>query len=98
MIFSYLDANLDARECLLSFVIILKNRLEKKDFIKVNIAEHIYNSVSKMEFKEIFYDQINEIEGFNQHLLEVTIVKMGVPDNKDEIECFEIIEIKGTEA
>ena len=51
-----------------------------------------------MEFKEIFYDQINEIEDFNKYLLEVTIVKMKNSESEETKEFFEIIRVAANEA
>ena len=75
-VYEYSDEHINAKACLVAFVIELNNRLENKESLRVNISESIYNKISNIEFKEIFYDQINEIEEFNKYLLEVTIVKM----------------------
>ena len=84
---------MNAKACLLAFVIELKKRLENKESLRVNISESIYNKVSNIEFKEIFYDQINEIEEFNKYLLEVTIVKMKNSELEQTKEFFEIIRV-----
>ncbi|MDA9689044.1 hypothetical protein N9V13_01325 [Betaproteobacteria bacterium] len=84
---------MNAKACLLAFVIELKKRLENKESLKVNISESIYSKISNIEFKEIFYDQINEIEDFNKYLLEVTIVKMKNSQSEDKKEFFEIIRV-----
>lgn len=96
-LYEYTDENLNAKACLLAFVIELKKRLENKEFLKVNISESIYNKISNIEFKEIFYDQINEIEEFNKYLLEVTIVKMKNSKSEETKEFFEIIRVAENE-
>ena len=88
---------MNAKACLLAFVIELKKRLENKEFLKVVISESIYNKISNIEFKEIFYDQINEIEEFNKYLLEVTIVKMKNSESEETKEFFEIIRVTANE-
>ena len=88
---------MNAKACLLAFVIELKKRLENKESLRVNISESIYNKISNMEFKEIFYDQINEIEDFNKYLLEVTIVKMKKSELEQTKEFFEIIKVSANE-
>tara|TARA_B100001287_G_C22330042_1_gene365794 strand:+ start:141 stop:452 length:312 start_codon:yes stop_codon:yes gene_type:complete len=97
-LYEYTDENLNAKACLLAFVIELKKRLENKESLRVNISESIYNKISNIEFKEIFYDQINEIEEFNKYLLEVTIVKMKNSESEGTKEFFEIIRVKENEA
>ena len=97
-LYEYTDENLNAKACLLAFVIELKKRLENKESLRVNISESIYNKISNIEFKEIFYDQINEIEEFNKYLLEVTIVKMKNSQSEDRKEFFEIIRVAENEA
>ena len=96
-LYEYSDENLNAKACLLAFVIELKKRLENKESLKVNISESIYNKISNIEFKEIFYDQINEIEDFNKYLLEVTIVKMKNSESEETKEFFEIIRVAANE-
>ena len=96
-LYEYTDENLNAKACLLAFVIELKKRLENKESLRVNISESIYNKISNIEFKEIFYDQINEIEEFNKYLLEVTIVKMTNSESEDTKEFFEIIRVAENE-
>ena len=96
-IYEYSDENMNANACLLAFVIELKKRLENKESLRVNISESVYNKVSNMEFKEIFYDQINEIEDFNKYLLEVTIVKMKNSESEATKESFEIIKVAANE-
>ena len=88
---------MNAKACLLAFVIELKKRLENKESLKVNISESIYSQISNAEFKEIFYDQINEIEDFNKYLLEVTIVKMKNYESGEMKEFFEIIRVTANE-
>ena len=88
---------MNAKACLLAFVIELKKRLENKESLRVNISESVYNKISNMEFKEIFYDQINEIEDFNKYLLEVTIVKMKNSESEATEEFFEIIRVATNE-
>ena len=88
---------MNAKACLLAFVIELKKRLENKESLKVNISESIYSKISNVEFKEIFYDQINEIEDFNKYLLEVTIVKMKNYESGEMKEFFEIIRVTANE-
>ena len=88
---------MNAKACLLAFVIELKKRLENKESLRVNISESIYNKISNIEFKEIFYDQINEIEDFNKYLLEVTIVKMKKSELQETNEFFEIIRVGANE-
>ena len=97
-LYEYTDENLNAKACLLAFVIELKKRLENKEFLKVVISESIYNKISNIEFKEIFYDQINEIEEFNKYLLEVTIVKMKNSESEETKEFFEIIRVAENES
>ena len=97
-LYEYTDENLNAKACLLAFVIELKKRLENKESLRVNISESIYNKISNIEFKEIFYDQINEIEEFNKYLLEVTIVKMKNSESEETKEFFEIIRVAENEA
>ena len=97
-LYEYTDENLNAKACLLAFVIELKKRLENKESLRVNISESIYNKISNIEFKEIFYDQINEVEEFNKYLLEVTIVKMKNPELEETKEFFEIIRVAENEA
>ena len=65
--------------------------------MRVNISESIYNKISNLEFKEIFYDQINEIEEFNKYLLEVTVVKMKNSESEETKEFFEIIRVAENE-
>ena len=96
-LYEYTDENLNAKACLLAFVIELKKRLENKESLRVNISESIYNKISNIEFKEIFYDQINEIEEFNKYLLEVTIVKMKKSELEETKEFFEIIRVVSNE-
>ena len=96
-LYEYSDENMNAKACLLAFVIELKKRLEKKESLKVNISESIYSQISNAEFKEIFYDQINEIEDFNKYLLEVTIVKMKNYESEETKEFFEIIRVTANE-
>ena len=96
--YEYTDENLNAKACLLAFVIELKKRLENKESLRVNISESIYNKISNIEFKEIFYDQINEIEEFNKYLLEVTIVKMKNSESEETKEFFEIIRVAENES
>ena len=96
-LYEYSDENMNARACLLAFVIELKKRLENKELLKVNISESIYKKISNIEFKEIFYDQINEIEDFNKYLLEVTIVKMKNSESEATKEFFEIIRVAANE-
>ena len=96
-LYEYTDENLNAKACLLAFVIELKKRLENKESLRVNISESIYNKISNIEFKEIFYDQINEIEEFNKYLLEVTIVKMKNSESEETKEFFEIIRVVANE-
>ena len=96
-LYEYSDENMNAKACLLAFVIELKKRLENKESLKVNISESIYNKISNIEFKEIFYDQINEIEDFNKYLLEVTIVKMKNSESEETKEFFEIIRVAANE-
>ena len=96
-LYEYTDENLNAKACLLAFVIELKKRLENKESLRVNISESIYNKISNIEFKEIFYDQINEIEEFNKYLLEVTIVKMKNSESEETKEFFEIIRVVSNE-
>ncbi len=96
-LYEYTDEKLDAKACLLAFVIELKKRLENKESLRVNISESIYNKISNIEFKEIFYDQINEIEEFNKYLLEVTIVKMKNSESEETKEFFEIIRVAENE-
>ena len=88
---------MNVKACLLAFVIELKKRLENKESLRVNISESIYNKISNIEFKEIFYDQINEIEEFNKYLLEVTIVKMKKSGLEETKEFFEIIRVGANE-
>ena len=95
--YEYSDENMNARACLLAFVIELKKRLENKESLRVNISESIYNKISNTEFKEIFYDQINEIEDFNKYLIEVTIVKMKKSELEETKEFFEIIRVVANE-
>ena len=97
-LYEYTDENLNAKACLLAFVIELKKRLENKESLRVNISESIYNKISDIEFKEIFYDQINEIEEFNKYLLEVTIVKMKNSESEETKEFFEIIRVAENES
>ena len=97
-LYEYTDENLNAKACLLAFVIELKKRLENKESLRVNISESIYNKISNIEFKEIFYDQINEIEEFNKYLLEVRIVKMKNSETEETKEFFEIIRVAEHEA
>lgn len=97
-LYEYTDENLNAKACLIAFVIELKKRLENKESLRVNISESIYNNISNIEFKEIFYDQINEIEEFNKYLLEVTIVKMKNSESEETKEFFEIIRVAENEA
>ena len=92
-LYEYSDENMNAKACLLAFVIELKERLENRESLRVNISESIYNKISNIEFKEIFYDQINEIENFNKYLLEVTIVKMQTSQLEATKEFFEIIRV-----
>jgi len=92
-LYEYSDENMNAKACLLAFVIELKKRLENKERLRVNISESVYNKISNKEFKEIFYDQINEIEDFNKYLLEVTIVKMKISKPEETKEFFEIIRV-----
>ena len=96
-LYEYSDENMNAKACLLAFVIELKKRLENKESLKVNISESIYSKISNVEFKEIFYDQINEIEDFNKYLLEVTIVKMKNYESEETKEFFEIIRVTANE-
>ena len=96
-LYEYSDENMNAKACLLAFVIELKKRLENKESLKVNISESIYSKISDIEFKEIFYDQINEIEDFNKYLLEVTIVKMRNSESEETKEFFEIIRVVANE-
>ena len=96
-LYEYTDEKLDAKACLLAFVIELKKRLENKESLRVNISESIYNKISNIEFKEIFYDQINEIEEFNKYLLEVTVVKMKKSELEETKEFFEIIRVVANE-
>ena len=96
-LYEYSDENMNAKACLLAFVIELKKRLENKESLKVNISESVYNKISNTEFKEIFYDQINEIEDFNKYLLEVTIVKMKKSKSEETKEFFEIIRVAANE-
>ena len=96
-LYEYSDENINAKACLVAFVIELKNRLENKESLRVNISESIYNEISNTEFKEIFYDQINEIEDFNKYLLEVTIVKMKKSELQETNEFFEIIRVGANE-
>tara|TARA_E500000178_G_scaffold343923_1_gene391418 strand:- start:271 stop:582 length:312 start_codon:yes stop_codon:yes gene_type:complete len=96
-LYEYSDENMNAKACLLAFVIELKKRLENKESLKVNISESIYSQISNAEFKEIFYDQINEIEDFNKYLLEVTIVKMKNYESEETKEFFEIIRVTANE-
>ena len=96
-LYEYSDENMNAKACLLAFVIELKKRLENKESLKVNISESIYSKISNVEFKEIFYDQINEIEDFNKYLLEVTIVKMKNSESEATKEFFEIIRVATNE-
>ena len=93
MLYEYSDKDINAKACLVAFVIELKKRLENKESLRVNISESIYNKISNAEFKEIFYDQINEIEDFNKYLLEVTIVKMKKSEVEETKEFFEIIRV-----
>ena len=97
-LYEYTDENLNAKACLLAFVIELKKRLENKESLRVNISESIYNKISNIEFKEIFYDQINEIEEFNKYLLEVRIIKMKNSETEETKEFFEIIRVAEHEA
>ena len=97
-LYEYSDEDMNAKACLLAFVIELKKRLKNKESVKVNISESIYSKISNMEFKEIFYDQINEIEDFNKYLLEVTIVKMKNSKSEETKEFFEIIRVESNEA
>ena len=97
-LYEYSDENMNAKACLLAFVIELKKRLENKESLKVNISEGIYSKISNIEFKEIFYDQINEIEDFNKYLLEVTIVKMKKSELEETKEFFEIIRVAENES
>ena len=96
-LYEYSDEDMNAKACLLAFVIELKKRLENKESLRVNISESVYNKISNMEFKEIFYDQINEIEDFNKYLLEVTIVKMKNSESEATKEFFEIIRVAANE-
>jgi len=96
-LYEYSDEDMNAKACLLAFVIELKQRLENKESLRVNISESVYNKISNMEFKEIFYDQINEIEDFNKYLLEVTIVKMRNSESEETKEFFEIIRVSANE-
>ena len=96
-LYEYSDEDMNAKACLLAFVIELKKRLENKESLKVNISESVYRKISNMEFKEIFYDQINEIEEFNKYLLEVTIVKMKNSESEVTKEFFEIIRVEANE-
>ena len=89
---------MNVKACLLAFVIELKKRLENKESLRVNIPESIYKKISNIEFKEIFYDQINEIEEFNKYLLEVTIVKMKNSESEETKEFFEIIRVAENES
>ena len=96
-LYEYSDEDMNVKACLLAFVIELKKRLENKESLKVNISESVYSKISNMEFKEIFYDQINEIEDFNKYLLEVTIVKMKNSESEKTKEFFEIIRVAANE-
>ena len=96
-LYEYSDEDMNAKACLLAFVIELKKRLENKESLKVNISESVYSKISNMEFKEIFYDQINEVEDFNKYLLEVTIVKMKNSESEATKEFFEIIRVATNE-
>ena len=96
-LYEYSDENMNAKACLLAFVIELKKRLENKELLKVSISESVYSKISNIEFKEIFYDQINEIEDFNKYLLEVTIVKMKNSESEAKKEFFEIIRVTPNE-
>ena len=97
-LYEYSDENMNAKACLVAFVIELKKRLENKESLRVNISESIYDKISNIEFKEIFYDQINEVEEFNKYLLEVTIVKMKNPESEETKEFFEIIRVAENES
>ena len=88
---------MNVKACLLAFVIELKKRLENKELLKVSIPESVYSKISNIEFKEIFYDQINEIEDFNKYLLEVTIVKMKNSESDETKEFFKIIRVESNE-
>ena len=72
----------------------VKKRIESKKILKLSIPEEIYRKISKLEFKEIFYDQINEIEGFDQYLQEVIITRTKDSELNMRSVNFEIIEIK----
>ena len=96
-LYEYSDESINAKACLLAFVIELKKRLENKESLKVSISESVYKKLSNTEFKEIFYDQINEIADFNKYLLEVTIVKMKNSKLEEAKECFEIIRVVANE-
>ena len=96
-LYEYSDVNMSSKACLLAFVIELKKRLENKESLRVNISESIYNKISNIEFKEIFYDQINELEDFNKYLLEVTVVKMKKSELEETKEFFEIIRVVANE-
>ena len=63
----------------------------------LQFKHYIYNKISNLEFKEIFYDQINEIEEFNKYLLEVTVVKMKNSESGETKEFFEIIRVAENE-
>ena len=52
-LYEYSDENMNAKACLVAFVIELKQRLENKESLRVNISESIYNKISNAEFKEI---------------------------------------------
>ena len=57
-LYEYSDEDMNAKACLLAFVIELKKRLENKESLKVNISESIYSQISNAEFKVIDFFSI----------------------------------------
>ena len=48
-LYEYSDESINAKACLLAFVIELKKRLENKESLKVSISESVYKKLSNTE-------------------------------------------------
>ena len=61
ILFPPIQKNESAQTCLLGFALQLSHHLKKRHKIKATIPKFIYDHVTKLEFEEIMYDTLSQI-------------------------------------
>lgn len=86
---SFYSSESDA-EIMLAATFYLKSFLKNGNRIKFSIPERIYLSLGEKKFKEIFSDQILELEGSEKSLIEVVVLKTVEFSSTKLLETFKI--------